>query len=310
MSENILRGSLTSTQTSKGALGFKGERGYSAYEIAVQHGFEGTEEDWLATLGTSSHFSKDVAVYDTTASTTEFNAPTSIATGDFVDVYINGFKLNENEYTFNTTKVILNNAVLSGNTVEILVSRMSTNNLPISTSISSSSTNDTASGTKSVYDYIEALFNRIYPVGSIYMSVNSTNPGTIFGGTWEQIQGRYLLGAGTPSQNTNTSMGSLTQEQLTWNFTAGETLGELTHTLSANEIPNFKFQVPHIANMEQGYQGIQNVSVSQSGTGVANEGQSLPVSGVRYSWKYELGGGQAHNTMSASLVVYIWKRTA
>ena len=25
-------------------------RGYSAYEIAVQHGFEGTEEDWLASL--------------------------------------------------------------------------------------------------------------------------------------------------------------------------------------------------------------------------------------------------------------------
>ena len=150
----------------------------------------------------------------------------------------------------------------------------------------------------------------VYPIGSIYMSVNSTNPSAIFGGTWEQIQGRYLLGAGAPSQNTNTSMGSLTQEQLTWNFTAGETLGELTHTLSANEIPNFKFQVPHIANMEQGYQGIQNVSVSQSGTGVANEGQSLPVSGVRYSWKYELGGGQAHNTMSACLVVYMWKRTA
>lgn len=33
-----------------------------------------------------------------------------------------------------------------------------------------------------------------YPIGSIYMSVNSTNPGELFGGTWEQIQGRFLLG--------------------------------------------------------------------------------------------------------------------
>ena len=29
-------------------------RGYSAYEIAVQHGFEGTEEDWLASLHASA----------------------------------------------------------------------------------------------------------------------------------------------------------------------------------------------------------------------------------------------------------------
>lgn len=30
--------------------GVKGARGYSAYEIAVQHGFEGTEEEWLESL--------------------------------------------------------------------------------------------------------------------------------------------------------------------------------------------------------------------------------------------------------------------
>ena len=279
MSENILRGSLTSTQTSKGALGFKGERGYSAYEIAVQHGFEGTEEDWLATLGTSSHFSKDVAVYDTTASTTEFNAPTSIATGDFVDVYINGFKLNENEYTFNTTKVILNNAVLSGNTVEILVSRMSTNNLPISTSISSSSTNDTASGTKSVYDYIETLFNRIYPVGSIYMSVNSTNPGTIFGGTWEQIQDRFLLACGNTYAN-------------------GSTGGEATHQLTISEMPSHE----HILN-----------TMVNPGTPTA---ENHSVAGGQNTWSSVMaktqpeGGSVAHNNMPPYLAVYVWKRTA
>ena len=35
----------------KGQLGFKGEKGDSAYDIAVKNGFEGTEQDWLATLG-------------------------------------------------------------------------------------------------------------------------------------------------------------------------------------------------------------------------------------------------------------------
>lgn len=155
--ENELRGSLVTSNEATGTLGFKGERGYSAYEIAVQHGFEGTEEDWLATLGTSSHFSKDVAVYTTTETTTEFNTPITVATGDFVDVYVNGFKLNENEYTFNTTKVTLTNAILSGNTVEVIVNRMSTNNLPISETISASSTNDTAAGTKAVYDFVNPI---------------------------------------------------------------------------------------------------------------------------------------------------------
>ena len=39
-----------------------------------------------------------------------------------------------------------------------------------------------------------ALLDKIYPVGSIYMSMNSQSPSEIFGGTWEQIQGRFLIG--------------------------------------------------------------------------------------------------------------------
>lgn len=36
----------------------------------------------------------------------------------------------------------------------------------------------------------------IYPVGSIYMSVNDTDPARLFGGAWERIKERFLLGAG------------------------------------------------------------------------------------------------------------------
>lgn len=43
----------------------------------------------------------------------------------------------------------------------------------------------------------EKLFNLIYPVGSIYMSVNSTSPATLFGGSWERIQDSFLLAAGS-----------------------------------------------------------------------------------------------------------------
>lgn len=40
------------------------------------------------------------------------------------------------------------------------------------------------------------LLDFIYPVGSIYMSVNAANPETLFGGTWQQIKDRFLLSAG------------------------------------------------------------------------------------------------------------------
>ena len=39
-----------------------------------------------------------------------------------------------------------------------------------------------------------ATLLQCYPVGSIYISYSSTNPSTLFGGTWTQIEGRFLIG--------------------------------------------------------------------------------------------------------------------
>lgn len=48
---------------------------------------------------------------------------------------------------------------------------------------------------------VNDLFDLIYPVGSIYMSVNSVNPSTLFGGTWEQIEDKFLLASGSTYSN-------------------------------------------------------------------------------------------------------------
>ena len=48
------------------------------------------------------------------------------------------------------------------------------------------------------------IFDDIYPVGSIYMSVNNTNPSNLFGGTWTQLKDRFLLGAGSTYTNGST----------------------------------------------------------------------------------------------------------
>lgn len=72
-------------------------------------------------------------------------------------------------------------------------------------------------------DLIDSAYGRIlssvYPVGSIYMSVASTSPATLFGGTWVQLKDRFLIGAG----------GS---------YSAGATGGATTHTLTVAEMPS------------------------------------------------------------------------
>lgn len=139
-----------------------------------------------------------------------------------------------------------------------------------------------------------------YPVGSIYMSVNSTNPGELFGGTWEQIQGRFLLGQGS-------------------GYSAGATGGEANHTLSTSEIPAHNhYQRKPVA----GYSGWGNdtLKVSEWGyvfnwngttftnTGYTDYSSHTTVGGNGYT--NNTGGGSAHNNMPPYLVVYIWKRTA
>ncbi len=129
---------------------------------------------------------------------------------------------------------------------------------------------------------INAVWQKIYPVGAIYISASSTNPQTLFGGTWENIQGRFLLGVGG-------------------GYTAGSTGGEATHTLTVDEMPK------HTHNIRLGndtsadtYRVARYIDVSStwwSGTG--NDKMTE-----------EVGGGAAHNNMPPYLAVYIWKRTA
>jgi len=77
MSENMLRGSLTSNTSGKGALGFKGERGYSNYELYVNSGGTMTEQEWL------DHFGVDLTGY---CKTSEMTSYVNTATGDLEEL--------------------------------------------------------------------------------------------------------------------------------------------------------------------------------------------------------------------------------
>lgn len=139
----------------------------------------------------------------------------------------------------------------------------------------------------------DQLFAVFYPVGAIYMSVDSTNPGTLFGGTWERITGRFLLAA--------TDGGSSGASQA-----AGRTGGEATHTLTAAEsgIPahSHTARIYMVKNAASGSAQWRAINQADSGGSYG--------SAVEIYNNTAANASSAHNNMPPYLAVYVWKRTA
>lgn len=163
-----------------------------------------------------------------------------------------------------------------------------------------------------------------YPIGSIYMSTNSTDPGTLFGGTWQALnEGRVLIGACA-------------------SHPAGETGGEETHILTTREMPSHSHSGStdsagshshsgsatssgdHKHSITYG-QGAQNYPIPQYAKYSAQTSTMDTSSAGSHSHSVSIdrdgshshtvtinstGGGQAHNNMQPYLSVYMWKRTA
>lgn len=148
---------------------------------------------------------------------------------------------------------------------------------------------------------IENLLDRTYPIGSIYMSVNSTEPSTLFGGTWERLNGRFLIGAGTLSDiNSNGEYGDIGRGDPT--FECGETGGEYWHQLTIDEMPE------HSHN-------IKSTTADGSGDWALKDRKcNTTIEKLPWQWAgvavSDTGGGTKHSNMPPYLAVYMWKRTA
>lgn len=149
----------------------------------------------------------------------------------------------------------------------------------------------------------QSYLDMIYPVGTVYISTNSTSPSTFLGGTWTRIQDTFLLAAGST-------------------YTAGDTGGNATHSHTTNagttggtaitvdQMPSHTHQVKLYTiagDIAQSWGTIDNVNQKA-------EWDSGPVKAT--------GGGQAHthtqvsvgtdsqSNMPPYLAVYVWERTA
>ena len=130
------------------------------------------------------------------------------------------------------------------------------------------------------------IVETIYPIGSIYMSVQNVNPSILFGGTWEKIEDRFLLAAGASYPATYDSNGIANNKD-----------GEETHTLTIDEMPSH--------NHKEGQYLLKNNETASLYSHVTNWSNHYGDEKVTTS---SSGGGQAHNNMPPYLVVNVWYR--
>lgn len=114
-----------------------------------------------------------------------------------------------------------------------------------------------------------------WPVGSIYIAYNHTNPGTLFGGTWLRITNAFLWAT--------TATGTI-----------GQTGGSQTVTLTVDQLPAHS----------HGSVYSQHAEGTKSQAWYTTAGSSLAYGAV------ETGGGAAHNNMPPYIQVSVWRRIA
>lgn len=185
-----------------------------------------------------------------------------------------------------------------------------------------------------------ALLDKVYPVGSIYMSVNDVSPASFLGGTWESLKDRFLVGAGNSyavnatggaSSHTHTTGGHvLTANELPWHTHGGA--GKHYHSKGDMQIQG------HLYLAKAGHWGNSGsasgaFSISQGGDGNAastrgNQGFQVSFNAannwwgntseepahthghVGENWSHSHGDTGSTSNIPPYLAVYMWKRTA
>lgn len=145
------------------------------------------------------------------------------------------------------------------------------------------------------------IVDLIYPVGSIYMSVKSTSPATLFGGTWVRWgNGRVPVGVDASQKE----------------FNSVEKIGgEKTHRLTEDEMPAHQ----HFADNNDGEEKLTG-NIGNMGFSAGSDEGAGNCYGLNWAYRSRrtdtgiktaaAGGGDPHNNLQPYITCYMWKRTA
>lgn len=147
-----------------------------------------------------------------------------------------------------------------------------------------------------------ALVDIFHPVGAYYSSSDPTSPEELFGGTWEEIHGRFLFAEDDAHP-------------------AGSTGGEEKHTFTVDEMPSHGNHLMQGRMYEELAENASNDSSYRSNTlylpktafastGNFNRGWKDWNGGEMYPAGTLKGGGNPHNNMPPYLATYTWHRIA
>ena len=211
------------------------------------YNFEARVTDKINTVSSKEYTGKSLPVFDWSKDDFNFNVP----------VYITQYYSNNNP----TTKKYVDDLT---DVISLAVQDNTDNIAALSNQIS---------------NIRSTIFDDIYPVGSIYMSVNNTNPSNLFGGTWTQLKDRFLLGAGST-------------------YTNGSTGGSATQRLSVANLPSHTHPQYVATNGGSTSANLDYNGWVSNGKAVA---QGIPTGATGQGTKFDI--------MPPYLVVYMWQRT-